>query len=398
MYSKTTSGLLLCKTWVSKAKTLITCNVLENTYLHHQHQRHWFCSLAQAGANAFQKMSDNRCSHVTRVLFCGPHFPDSHNYTRQYLQGYPFVQVDDVPLESVPAVIGDYEVCVVKNFRMNSDVLSRAKRMKLIMQFGVGLEGVDITAATKHGIKVAKIPGGATGNAASCAEMAIYLILGLLRKQNQMKISVEQKKLGEPTGDNLQGKTVFILGFGNIGIHLAKRLRPFDVKILATKRSWGLPAQDSSKSEAPSVENGGYADLVDERGNHADILKFASKADIVVCCLAMNNETIGIVNNDFISVMRKGAILINISRGGLLVYDAVLTHLKSGHLGGLGIDVAWTEPFDPDDAILKFPDVIITPHVAGVTELSYRDMAKVVGDVALQLHAGKPFTGIEIVN
>ena len=69
-------------------------------------------------------------------------------------------------------------------------------------------KGVDITAATKHGIKVAKIPGGATGNAASCAEMAIYLILGLLRKQHQMKISVEQKKLGEPTGVNLQGKTV----------------------------------------------------------------------------------------------------------------------------------------------------------------------------------------------
>ncbi|XP_004250408.1 uncharacterized protein [Solanum lycopersicum] len=398
MYSKTNSALLLCRTWISNAKTLITCNVVEKTFLHRQHQRHWFCSLAQAGANSSQKMSDNRCNHVTRVLFCGPHFPDSHNYTREYLQGYPFVQVDDVPLESVPAVIGDYDICVVKSFRMNSDVLSRAKRMKLIMQFGVGLEGVDITAATKHGIKVAKIPGGATGNAASCAEMAIYLILGLLRKQHQMKISVEQKKLGEPTGVNLQGKTVFILGFGNIGIHLAKRLRPFDVKILATKRSWGRPAQDSSKSEAPSVENGGYADLVDERGNHADILKFASKADIVVCCLAMNNETIGIVNNDFISVMRKGAILINIARGGLLDYDAVLSHLKSGHLGGLGIDVAWTEPFDPDDAILRFPDVIITPHVAGVTELSYRDMAKVVGDVALQLHAGKPFTGIEIVN
>nr|XP_019068160.1 formate dehydrogenase, chloroplastic/mitochondrial-like [Solanum lycopersicum] len=197
---------------------------------------------------------------------------------------------------------------------MNSDVHSRAKRMKLIMQFGVGLEGVDITAATNHCIKVAKISGGATGNAASYAEMAIYLILGLLRKQHQMKISVEQKKLGEPTGVNLHGKTVFILGFGNIGIHLAKRLRPFDVKILATKRSWGRPAQDSSKSEAPSVENGGYADLVDERGNHADILKFASKADIVVCCLAMNNETIGIVNNDFISVMRKGVVLINIAQ------------------------------------------------------------------------------------
>ncbi|KAM3306038.1 glyoxylate/hydroxypyruvate reductase HPR3 isoform X2 [Capsicum chacoense] len=396
MYRKTASALKVCKTWVCDTKTL------GNTSLELQHQRrHCFSSLSQPGPNAspkVPKMGDNNSSHVTRVLFCGPHFPASHNYTREYLQCYPFVQVDDVPLESVAAVIGDYEICVVKNFRMNSDVLSHAKSMKLIMQFGVGLEGVDINAATKHGIKVARIPGGATGNAASCAEMAIYLILGLLRKQHQLKISVEQKKLGEPIGDNLQGKTVFILGFGNIGIHLAKRLRPFDVKILATKRSWGRLAQDSSKSEAPSVENDCYADLVDERGSHADILKFASKADIVVCCLAMNSETAGIVNNDFISVMRKGAILINISRGGLLDYDAVLTHLKSGHLGGLGIDVAWTEPFDPDDAILKFPDVIITPHVAGVTELSYRYMGKVVGDVALQLHAGEPFAGIEIVN
>lgn len=392
MYRKITSAVL---TWVSNTKTLRPFNVSGNAFLHQQQQQqqgHRFCSLPEAGANASPKVHKMSSSHVTRVLFCGPHFPASHNYTRQYLQAYhPFVQVDDVPLERVPAVIGDYEICVVKSFCMNSDVLSRAKSMKLIMQFGVGLEGVDINAATKHGIKVARIPGGATGNAASCAEMAIYLILGLLRKQNQMKISVEQKKIGEPIGDNLQGKTVFILGFGTIGIYLAKRLRPFDVKILATKRSWDMLAQDSSKSE-------GYIDLVDERGNHADILKFASKADIVVCCLAMNSETTGIVNNDFISAMRKGAILINIARGGLLDYDAVLTHLKSGHLGGLGIDVAWTEPFDPDDAILRFPDVIITPHVAGVTEFSYRYMAKVVGDVALQLHAGKPFTGIEIVN
>lgn len=105
------------------------------------------------------------------------------------------------------------------------------------------------------------------------------------------------------------------MGFGNIGIHLAKRLRPFDVKILATKRSWSRHARDSSKSEgkkilwilfiskmliltmhaiflAPSVENGSYDDLVDERGNHDDILKFVSKADIVVCCLAMNKETV----------------------------------------------------------------------------------------------------------
>lgn len=69
--------------------------------------------------------------------------------------------------------------------------------------------------------------------------------------------------------------------------------------------------------------------------------------------------------------------MVNIARGGILDYKSVLQQLESGHLGGLAIDVAWTEPFDPEDPILKFPNVLITPHVAGVTEFSYRTMAKV---------------------
>lgn len=335
---------------------------------------------------------------ITRVIFCGPNFPASHNYTKEYLQAHSFIQVDVVPFEDVPDVIGNYDMCVVKDLRLTSDIISRANQMKLIMQFGVGLEGVDIKAATNCGIKVARIPSDATGNATSCAEMAIYLMLGLLRKQYDMRIAVRQKQLGNPIGDTLIGKTVFLMGFGNIGIHLAKRLRPFGVKILATKRTWPSPSWNSGKSVASFNGYGTNDDLVDEKGGHGDILKFASQADIVVCCLSLNSETVGIVDKVFISSMKKGALLINIARGCLLDYDAVLYHLKTGHLGGLGIDVAWTEPFDPDDAILKFPNVVITPHVAGVTEYSYRSMAKVVGDVALQLHAGTSLTGIEIVN
>ncbi|GFS42629.1 D-isomer specific 2-hydroxyacid dehydrogenase family protein [Actinidia rufa] len=323
-----------------------------------------------------ENMDSDGDQRITRLLFCGPYFPASHNYTREYVHNYPFIKVDDVPFADVPNVIGNYDMCIVKDMRLNADVISHASRMKLIMQYGVGLEGIDINAATRHGIKVARIPSGATGNASSCAEMAIYLMLGLLRKQNEMQLAIKKKKLGEPAGETLLGKTVFIMGFGNIGIHLAKRLRPFDVKILATKRSWDLqkPHKSDGMSSASPTQNGTNDDLVDEKGGHEDIHTFASNADIV------------------------GALLVNIARGGLLDYEAVLCHLKSGHLGGLGIDVAWTEPFDPDDPILKFPNVLITPHVAGVTEQSYRSMAKVVGDVALQLHAGTPLTGIEFVN
>jgi len=74
---------------------------------------------------------------------------------------------------------------------------------------------------------------------------------------------------------------------------------------------------------------------------------------------------------------KQGSYLVNIARGRLLDYKAVFDHLESGHLAGLGIDVAWMEPFDPEDPVLKFSNVVITPHVAGVTEYSYRTMAKV---------------------
>uniref|UniRef100_A0A7N0UW00 Uncharacterized protein n=1 Tax=Kalanchoe fedtschenkoi TaxID=63787 RepID=A0A7N0UW00_KALFE len=329
-------------------------------------------ALCASVSSKVEVMGGDNEGRITRVLFCGPHFPASEQYTKEYLQVHPFIQ-------------------------LSADIISRARKMKLIMQYGVGLEGVDVNAATSHGIKVARIPSDITGNAASCAEMAIYLMLGLLRKQNEMKIAVEQKRLGEPIGDTLLEKTVFILGYGNIGIELAKRLRPFGVKIVATKRSWAPNIDSRDKFNGFLKENPGDA-LVDKKGIHQDMYEMARIADIVVCCLRQDNETVGIVDQKFLSSMKKGALLVNIARGGLLNYEAVFHHLESGHLGGLGIDVAWTEPFNPADPILKFPNVLITPHVAGVTEPSYRSMAKVVGDVALKLHTGSTLTGLEFVN
>ncbi|KAF8690634.1 hypothetical protein HU200_041005 [Digitaria exilis] len=329
-----------------------------------------FCSCCSPPAGSYSKLAcsigNGGDSKVTRVLFCGPHFPASTIYTKEYLQSYPFIEVDEVGLEEVPDVIQNYHICVVKSRRIDSDIITKATQMKIIMQYGVGLEGVDVNAATEHKIKVARIPGSMTGNAVSCSEMAIYLALGVLRKQ------------------------VLILGFGAIGVEIAKRLKPFGVKILATKRNW-------SPASLPCDIDG----LVDKIGGPEDMYELAGEADIVITCLLQTNETVGIIDNMFLSVMKKfiqGSYLVNIARGRLLDYQAVFDHLESGHLGGLGIDVAWTEPFDPNDPILKFSNVIITPHVAGVTEYAYRTMAKVVGDVALQLHSGEPFTGIEFVN
>ncbi|XP_052736272.1 uncharacterized protein LOC108319677 isoform X2 [Vigna angularis] len=252
---------------------------------------------------SIMESNGNLVKHVekqtTRVLFCGPHFPASHEYTAEYLQNHPSTKVDVLSFEDVRKDIANYNVCIVKSIRLDSDIISCTAQMQLIMQYGVGLEGVDIDAATKHGIKVARIPSDVTGNSTSCTEMAIYLMLGLLRKHNELQVSIQQKKLGELITETLFGKT--------------------------------------------------------------------------------------------------GALLVNIARGGIVDYEAVINNLESGHLGGLGTDVAWTEPFNPDDQIFKFKNVIMTPHVAGVTEHSYRSMAKAVGEVVLQLHAGLPLTGIELL-
>ncbi|KMZ75211.1 putative Phosphoglycerate dehydrogenase [Zostera marina] len=353
--------------------------------------------LVQGYLNRMEKMTTDNVGDVTRVLFCGFHFPASGKFTREYLESYPFIQVDEVHLDDVPNVIGNYHICVVKNRHIDSKIIARAKEMKLIMQYGVGLEGVDVDAATQHGIKVARIPGRMTGNSTSCAEMAIYLMLGLLRKQKELEISIKEKRLGEPCGETLLGKTVFIMGFGAIGTDVAKRLKPFGVKIIATKRKWGSQLNDSIKSLS-TVESDEIDSLVDVKGGHEKIYDFAREADIVAVCLLMNSETSGTVDHKFLSSMKKGSLLVNVSRGGILDYKSILRHLETGHLGGLGIDVAWTEPFDPNDPVLQFKNVLITPHVAGVTEFSYRTMAKVVGDCALQIHDGVPLTGVEVVN
>nr|AER41626.1 erythronate-4-phosphate+dehydrogenase+domain+containing+protein [Oryza glumipatula] len=277
------------------------------------------------------------------------------------------ILVDEVGLEEVPDVIQNYHLCIVKNRLIDSDIIAKASQMKVIMQYGVGIEGVDVNAATEHKIKVARINGSTTGNAVSCAEMAIYLTLGILRKQKMMDTAVKRKDLGSPVGDTIFGKRVLVLGFGAIGVEIAKRIRPFGVKILATKRNWSAETLPCDIDE-----------LVDKKGGPEDMYEFTGEANIVITCLLLSNETVGIVDHKFLSTMKKGSYLVNIARGHILDYDAVFDHLKSGHLGGLGIDVAWTEPYDPEDPILKFSNVIITPHTAGVTEYSFRAAAKIV--------------------
>lgn len=307
--------------------------------------------------------------------------------------------MDACPREEVFDRIADYDICIPAMGRIDAQVIARARRLQLIVQFGVGLDGVDIEAATRAGIKVARISSAFSGTAITCAEHCIYMMLGLLRHQREMASSIAAKRLGEPAGSTLYGKTVFILGYGNIGKELARRLTCFGVRILAVRRCWPITfiSANGTCQEAQSKRSE-VDDFIHEKGSTEHTLEFASRADIVVTCCSLNPSTKGLVDATFLSTMKKGAYVVNVARGSILDYDAVMAELQSGHLGGLAMDVAWSEPIEPSDPILQFPNVLITPHVASLTGSTYDNMAEIIADSVHQLSNGKPTSAIEYVN
>jgi phosphoglycerate dehydrogenase-like enzyme len=200
----------------------------------------------------------------------------------------------------------------------------------------------------------------------------------VLRDQKEMTNSLFQSKLGRPTGRTLLNSNILIYGYGSIGKQLAPRLKPFGVNIAAIKRTW--------KDE--DYDDDGKVPYIDEYGTENDLKKLLRNRDIIFLCCSQNKENMGLINNTFMTHMKRGAIIINIARGGLLNYSDVHEALESGHLGGLGIDVFHTEPFPISDPLLLHPKVIATPHVAGVTVISYNNMAKMVAENVLRMRAG----------
>ena len=156
-----------------------------------------------------------------RVLFCGEEFPDGARHTAKCLAQCPDVDVVVCARADVPTHIVEADVAVPLMTRLDAATIARAKRLRMVLQFGVGLEGVDQEACSTRGVLLARIPSERTGNAASTAEMGVFLLMAALRRVNQLRASLEAGVLGAPTGRQLKGTRVLIVGWGNIGRELA---------------------------------------------------------------------------------------------------------------------------------------------------------------------------------
>lgn len=310
---------------------------------------------------------------LVKVLFCGmKNFRSSFEFTKEILQHDRHVAVLQGDERIIDQQVRDAHVIIPFMYPITKEVLSNAPNLRLVMQYGVGLEGVDMEAATEAGVWVSRIPSNVCDNASSCAEHAIYLALGLLRQHHAMQVSLRSGLIGVPTGRTIKGSRALVYGYGGIGKQLASRLHALGARVTVISK---YPCNDEH---------------VNVLASPAEFRAVAPLNDLIFICTTQNKDNMGFVNADFISHMKRSAFIINVARGGLLNYDDVLSALNSNRLGGVGIDVFHTEPFPTDDPFLQHERVIVTPHVAGVTEMSYRQMAVITAENVRNLINGDP--------
>lgn len=307
-----------------------------------------------------------------KILICTPHFPHCAEALRRHL---PADEIRSCPADRVPEGVTAVDVIIPAMYRVDADLIARTSA-RMIHQFGVGLEGVDIPAATRRGIYVANVPGHeGTGNAASVAEHAVYLMLALARKFPRALDNVRRRVFGSPLGQALAGKTVAILGVGSIGTELARRVRGSQMRVLGIK-------QHPSETLRQALG-------LDFLGGPQDLGPVLAAADFVVVALPVTPTTRGLIDAQALARMKKGAFLINVGRGPVIDHDALADALAREVIAGAGLDVFWDEPVDPNDPVFRY-NVIATPHIAGVTDLSYDDIARGLAANVNRLRRGLP--------
>ena len=311
-----------------------------------------------------------RSPPFVKILFAA----DGYSESRRRLQPLlPNDQIVSCAPDELIASLSGADVIVPYVARVDAQAIGRGE-FGLVQQFGVGLETVDVDAATSAGVWVARVPSRGVGNAESVAEHAVLLMLALSRRW-PAGARVNAAPMGEPSGLSLLGKTACIIGLGDIGSALAVRLRSFGMRLIAVRRrpdELGAPELGVERVYGPN-------ELADAVG----------RADYVALCVNYDAASHHLINERALAAFKRGSFLINVARGGLVDHDALARALASGQIAGAGLDVYWAEPPELTHPLFA-QNVIATPHVAGVTDVSYDGIARVVAENIERFRRGEP--------
>jgi D-3-phosphoglycerate dehydrogenase len=312
-----------------------------------------------------------------KILF----LDSNHPVMLETLRGNGFICDEDYTsnktevLVKIPAYHG---VIIRSRFKLDQEFLDAATSLQVIGRAGAGMENIDVAYAESKGIRCVHAP---EGNRVAVAEHALGMILSLMnnfrRADNEVRGGIWKRE--ENRGTELTGKTVGIIGYGNMGSAFAKVLRGFDVRILA---------YDKYKS--------GYGDEYVTEASQEEIFR---EADVVSLHVPLTNETRGLVNAVFLSLFAKPIWLINTSRGPVVNTEALVQAINAGKVSGAGLDVLEYESVsfenlsaeelpEPFQQLRNSDRVILSPHVAGWTFESHRKIGEVLAAKVMNVLAG----------
>jgi D-3-phosphoglycerate dehydrogenase len=276
----------------------------------------------------------------------------------------------DRPLKELEMVglIADVDGVILGMDDVTARVIEAARQLKVLSRYGVGMDKVDVHAATDAGVVVTNTPGT---NHIAVAELALGLMLSLLRRIPQHDSSTKEGSWARERGAELAGKTVGIVGLGAVGREVAKRLRGFDVRLLVYD---------------PYVSS----DVVEAQGaQRVDLETLLREGDVVTLHAPVTEETRGMLGQQEFGLMKPSACLVNTARAELTDEDALYEVLKSGGIGGAGLDAFSQEPPPPQCPLLQLPNVVATPHIGATTCESILRMGTLAVENALQVLRGE---------
>ena len=246
----------------------------------------------------------------------------------------------------IAAEVPGFDALIVGNDTVDACVINAGDRLRLIHMHGTGLDAIDVDWATAKGILVANTPGA---NRNAVAELSVALMLIVARRIDRHIESLKEGRWERSAGCEISGKTVGLLGLGNIGRRVVELLSGFEVRIVAYDR----------QPEDRWVLDHGIA-----MAHSAD--QVFSEADFLVLALPLTSQTSAIVGARRIALMKKGAYIINTARGGLVDENALCAAVREGRIAGAAIDAFAQEPL-PADSPLRMPGITLTPHLAATS-------------------------------
>jgi glyoxylate reductase len=277
------------------------------------------------------------------------------------LPGEAWDDLDDVEVGAVEALRTDVEALVVANETVDDGVLDLLPSLRLVANFGVGYDRIDVAACRARGVAVTNTPGVLD---AATADLAMALMLAARRRLVEGDRLVRAGSWTVPwsagpfLGRELTGATLGIVGMGRIGAAVAQRARGFEMKVIGV------------------------------RSRKGDLQALLREADVVSLHVPLSPATTGLISRERLALLRDGATLVNTARGAVVDEEALVDELVSGRITA-GLDVFTDEPRVPE-ALLDLPNVVLTPHIASATVETRAAMTRIVVDNVLAAERGEP--------